>query len=234
VNELLIYATVVSLILAVVLAVARDVPILHVFATPDVDANEFLIAGLRFLVVVLVEVEVRPLLASLSGAKAGPLHCYWPTSGGASCGIYGSDDEATADNDMFVLFTLFAGGGGDVALGPHLVTPDIRLDERTVPLPFVLAFHNSGDEAATIKGVSAGVIGKTLISRTGDDIPDGFDYRVEYKEGHPTQIAAGADGLACGFIRWSLPEDPPPMLAIVRCSLRSISVSGRSARSPSP
>jgi hypothetical protein len=36
--------------------------------------------------------------------------------------------------------------------------------------------------------------------------------------GQPTQIAAGSDGVACGFIRWTLPEDAPPMLAIVRCS----------------
>nr|MBA3485195.1 hypothetical protein [Pirellulales bacterium] len=100
----------------------------------------------------------------------------------------------------------------------HLVSPDIRLDERTVPLPFVLAFHNSGDETATIKSVSVGVNQKTLISRTGDNIPNGFNYRVEYKEGHPTQIGAGHDGVACGFLRWTLPEDPPPMLAIVQCA----------------
>jgi hypothetical protein len=99
-----------------------------------------------------------------------------------------------------------------------LARPDIRLDERTVPLPFVLAFHNTGDEAATIKRVEVVVLQKSLISRTGDEIPSGFDYVVESKEGHPTQIAAGSDGVACGFIRWTLPEDPPPMLAIVRCS----------------
>jgi len=32
------------------------------------------------------------------------------------------------------------------------------------------------------------------------------------------QIGPGHDGVACGFLRWTLPEDPPPMLAIVRCS----------------
>jgi len=67
--------------------------------------------------------------------------------------------------NMCLLFALIASGCGEVAIGPHLVSPDIRLDERTVPLPFVLAFHNSGDETATIKSVSVGVIQKTLISR---------------------------------------------------------------------
>ncbi|MBA3481389.1 MAG: hypothetical protein H0T51_06195 [Pirellulales bacterium] len=120
--------------------------------------------------------------------------------------------------NIFLLFALIAGGCGEVAIAPYLARPDIRLDERTVPLPFVLAFHNSGDETAMIKSVSVGVLQKTLISRTGDDIPSGFDYRVEYKEGHPMQIGAGHDGVACGFLRWTLPEDAPPMLAIVRCS----------------
>jgi hypothetical protein len=118
---------------------------------------------------------------------------------------------------MCLLFALIAGGCGDAAIGPQLVSPDIRLDERTVPLPFVIALHNSGDDAATIKGVSVEILQKTLISRTGDDIPDRFDYAVQYENGHPTEIAAGAHGVACGFLRWSLPEDPPPMLAIVRC-----------------
>jgi hypothetical protein len=109
-------------------------------------------------------------------------------------------------------------GCSETLCPPLLGRPDIRLDERTVPLPIVLAFHNSGDEAATMKGISVGILQKTLISRTGDDVPSGFDYAVEYEEGHPTKIAAGDDGVACGFLRWTLPEDPPPMLAIVRCS----------------
>ena len=116
-----------------------------------------------------------------------------------------------------ILLTAIASGCGG-SVGPQLEYRDIRLDERTVPLPFILAFHNSGDETATVRGVSVGVLQKTLISRAGDDIPSGFDYAVEYEDGHPTEIAAGADGLACGFIRWTLPEDAPPMLAIVCCT----------------
>jgi hypothetical protein len=50
----LTYAVVVSLILAVVLAVARDVPILHLLVVPDADVNEFLAGGLGFLLLVLV------------------------------------------------------------------------------------------------------------------------------------------------------------------------------------
>jgi hypothetical protein len=118
----------------------------------------------------------------------------------------------------WLLFVVTVVGCGGSTIGPMLARPDIRLDERTVPLPFVLPFHNAGDEVATLKSVSVRVLKKTLISRTGDDIPDGFDYAVESKEGHPTQIAAGSDGVACGFLRWKLPEDPPPMLAIVQCS----------------
>jgi hypothetical protein len=43
-----------------VLAVARDVPILHLLAVPDADVNEFLAGSLTFLLLVLVVVGWGP------------------------------------------------------------------------------------------------------------------------------------------------------------------------------
>jgi hypothetical protein len=112
---------------------------------------------------------------------------------------------------------LLATGCGGPSLGPQLEYRDIRLDEQTAPLPFVIALHNSGYEAADIENVSVQVLQKTLISRPQDELPTGFDHSVEFSEDHPTRVEAGGEGVACGFLRWDLPPDPPPMLAVVRC-----------------
>jgi hypothetical protein len=112
---------------------------------------------------------------------------------------------------------LLAAGCGGPSRGPQFEYQDIRLDEQTSPLPFVIGLHNSGDEAANIEYVSVQVLQKTLISRPQDDLPTGFDYSVEFSEDHPTRVEAGGEGVACGFLRWDLPPDPPPMLAVVRC-----------------
>lgn len=113
---------------------------------------------------------------------------------------------------------MIAGCGGSPA-SPHLSHLETRLDETKVPLPFVLALRNSGDDAASISDVTVKVLHKTLISRSGDSgaVPNGFDHAVEFGVGHPTRVEAGEDGVACGFLRWTLPPDPPPMLAVVRC-----------------
>jgi hypothetical protein len=70
----LTYAAIASTILAVVLAVARDVPILHLLAVPDADVNEVLAGGLGFLLLVLVVVgwgPSSPTIASWCQGGAG-------------------------------------------------------------------------------------------------------------------------------------------------------------------
>jgi hypothetical protein len=42
--------------------------------------------------------------------------------------------------------------GGHDRIG--LAVTDLRLDEAAVPLPFVVAIHNDGDEPVEIQGVS--------------------------------------------------------------------------------
>jgi hypothetical protein len=118
------------------------------------------------------------------------------------------------------IFLLLAGCASRDGAG--VVITDLRLDEQTVPLPFVVALHNDGDEPAEIQGVSVNVTGKTLISRPQDAecIPDGFDFEVEFDSNHPTEIPAKSDGVTCGFLVWTLPPDPPPMIAVVTCDFR--------------
>ena len=79
---LLANAAVVSLILAVILAVARDVPILHLLVPPDVDANEFVVAGVGLLVVVLAVFAFGPSSPTVApwcqgGAGAILLGHFW-------------------------------------------------------------------------------------------------------------------------------------------------------------
>ena len=106
-------------------------------------------------------------------------------------------------------------------LGTLTVT-DLRLDESTVPLPFVVALRNDSDEPVRIEGVSVNVTSKNLIFRLQDSerLPTGFDYDVKHNPSHPTEVAADSDGVACGFLRWTLPPDPPPMIAVVTCEFR--------------
>jgi hypothetical protein len=33
-------------------------------------------------------------------------------------------------------------------------------------------------------------------------------------------VPANSDGVACGFLVWELPPDPPPMIAVVTCDFR--------------
>ncbi len=118
-----------------------------------------------------------------------------------------------------VLVTVLAGCGGAKSLTDLTIT-DLRLDENIVPLPFVIALHNDSDEPVEIQGVSVNVTSKTLISRSqdGDRIPNGFDHQVEFDPNHPTQVPADSHGVACGFLVWELPPDPPPMVAV--CDVR--------------
>jgi hypothetical protein len=72
------------------------------------------------------------------------------------------------------------------------------------------------------KGVSVNVTSKPLISRSQDDdrLPSGFDFDVELDPNHPTEVMANSDGVACGLLVWTLPPEPPPMIAVVTCSFR--------------
>jgi hypothetical protein len=40
-------------------------------------------------------------------------------------------------------------------------------------------------------------------------------FEVEHDPNHPTEVAANSDGVACGFLAWKLPADPPLMIAVV-------------------
>src|SRR5687768_11876656 len=87
------------------------------------------------------------------------------------------------------------------------VITDLRLDEDSMPLQFVVAINNDGDSAAEIREVSVNVLGKTLISRSQDKdrIPTGCDYEVTFGDDHPREIPADSEGAACGFLAWKLP-----------------------------
>jgi hypothetical protein len=113
--------------------------------------------------------------------------------------------------------TVFLLGCGDAK--PLAIT-DLRLDESHVPLPFVIALRNEGDSPVKIQGVSVNVTSKFLISRSQDRPPTGFDHQVEFDPNHPTQVKPNGDGVACGFLVWELPPDPPPMIAVVTCDFR--------------
>jgi hypothetical protein len=76
------YVTLVSFVLAVVLAVARDVPILHLVATPDVVCGNFLPAALELTLLALFIVGVRhseQTIAArcLTAAWLGAMMCFW-------------------------------------------------------------------------------------------------------------------------------------------------------------
>jgi hypothetical protein len=113
-----------------------------------------------------------------------------------------------------------------------LTVTDLRLDENTVLLPFVVALHKDSDEPIEILGVSVNVTNKTLISRSRDAerLPSGFDFRVEHDPNHPTEVAANSDGVACGFLVWELPPDPPSMIAVVTCEFQVLHSNGRSLK----
>jgi hypothetical protein len=120
-----------------------------------------------------------------------------------------------------IVVCLIVAGCGAAKEGGLTVT-DLRLDESAVPLPFVVALRKGSDEPVEIQGVSVNVTRKTLISRSqeAERVPGGFDFHVEHDPNHPTKVPANGDGVACGFLVWELPPDPPPMIAVVICDFR--------------
>ena len=78
----LLYATLVSAILAVVLAVARDVPILHLLMPPDVESGDVLPATIGFTLVELFTLGLAhsdAVISSrcLAAARVGFLVYFW-------------------------------------------------------------------------------------------------------------------------------------------------------------
>src|SRR5690349_1064934 len=80
---------------------------------------------------------------------------------------------------------------------------ETRVDESQSPLPFVIALANSGNVATEVTGVSVDVVSGVALPE-GEGADDGGfadiqarDCRVDMREGHPTDIPARGDGVAC-------------------------------------
>ena len=116
---------------------------------------------------------------------------------------------------------------------------ETRVDESQSPLPFVIALANSGGAATDVDGISIDVIDGSVVSNPNentdsgkpDSVPTG-DFRIEMREGHPTEIAARGDGVACGFVNWARPQEAPPAVAAVSARFRVTLADGATIETP--
>jgi hypothetical protein len=141
---------------------------------------------------------------------------------------------------------LFAGslillvpGCGREPGGAKVSFVETRVDESQSPLPFVIALANSGGDATDVDGVSIDVVDGIVVSHpNGNDDggkPDTVttgDCRIEMREGHPTEIAARGDGVACGFVNWDRPQEAPPAVAAVSARFRVKLADGATIETP--
>jgi hypothetical protein len=75
VSQLLTYATVASVVIAVVLAVARDVPILHLIAPPDTDFGDW--SGVLVCPLVIAAILFGSPWLKASGWIVGMAYFWW-------------------------------------------------------------------------------------------------------------------------------------------------------------
>ena len=114
---------------------------------------------------------------------------------------------------------LLVGGCRGEPVGAKVSFVETRVDETQRPLPFVIALRNSGDAAVDVAGVSlAAVEGFAFPSgggaQAGETSISAADCQVEMREGHPVEVAARGDGVACGFVRWLRPTEATPAVGV--------------------
>ena len=136
------------------------------------------------------------------------------------------------------LILLVSGCRGEPA-GTNVSFVEARVDETQSPLPFVIALANSGAAETDVDGVSIDVVDGIVVSHpkenTDSGKPDSVttgDFRIEMREGHPTEIAARGDGVACGFVNWDRPEEAPPAVTAVSARLRVKLADGATIETP--
>jgi hypothetical protein len=116
---------------------------------------------------------------------------------------------------------------------------ETRVDESQSPLPFVIALANSGDAATDVDGVGIDVVESVVLPGPGKSADgDGLgvvntsDCRIEMRDGHPVEIPARGDGVACGFVKWEQPQDSPAAVAAVSARFRVTLADGATIETP--
>ena len=124
------------------------------------------------------------------------------------------------------LILLVSGCRGEPG-GAKVSFVETRVDETQSPLPFVIALANSGGAATDVDGVSIDVVESVVLPGTGKSADgDGLgivktsDCRIEMRDGHPVEIPARGDGVACGFVKWERPQEMPAAVAAVSARFR--------------
>lgn len=138
---------------------------------------------------------------------------------------------------MATALILLAPGCGGESVGAKVSYVETRVDETQSPLPFVIALNNDGDAAVDVVGVTiAGMEGGVLSN--GDDQQGvvssiaAADCQVEMRAGHPVEVAARGNGVACGFVRWNRPEEAPPAIAVAAARFLVTLDDGESIETP--
>ena len=136
------------------------------------------------------------------------------------------------------LILLVSGCRGEPA-GTNVSFVEARVDETQSPLPFVIALANSGAAETDVDGVSIDVVDGMVVSHPNGITDNGKpatvttgDCRIEMREGHPTEIAARGDGVACGFVTWERPQEAPPAVAAVSARFRVKLADGATIETP--
>jgi hypothetical protein len=130
-----------------------------------------------------------------------------------------------------VLSLCTVGCGQSSESGPHLQYIDTGLDQRVCPLVFALKLTNEGDAPVVVDNVRFQITSRTLLyDNAGDEFPNEFNCELALvDDDHPAapfllpsdsiSIAPGEVRDVRGVIRWIVPADAPPMLAIICAEL---------------
>jgi hypothetical protein len=133
----------------------------------------------------------------------------------------------------WALILLAVGCRGE-PMAPKISLAGIRVDESQAPMPFVIELRNHGSEAVEITDVGVGANGSVIIPLNG--APSGYsepvDLVVDQHPGHPSEIAAGSSGVACGFVRWRRPAEAPSAIVAAELVFRVTFSDGKTIVSP--
>jgi hypothetical protein len=136
------------------------------------------------------------------------------------------------------LILLVAGCRGEPG-GAKVSFVETRVDESQSPLPFVIALANAGGAATDVDGVSIDAVDGIVVwnsSGTADGNESSRvttrDFRIEMREGHPTEIPARGEGVACGFVEWERPQESPVAAAVVSARFRVTLADGATIETP--